>query len=120
MCRLRSKFAELHSRRRRGEGMRFLFVILAAAALSAETPAADFKPYEQALAGYHFEEAAAFIDKLIEQRSPAAGTPRPDALLNALMGRLYLRAHNVDAAATYLDHAPLVDVPAALRVATAL
>ena len=100
--------------------MRSVVLLFVAAFLSAEAPPPDFQPYEQALAGSHFAEAAAFTDKLLAARTPADGKPRPDPLLNALIGRLYLVAHNVEAASIYLDHAPIADLPPALRGPTAL
>jgi len=100
--------------------MRLLGLVLAAISLSAAAPPPDLQPFEKTLAGSDFGAAAAFVDKLIVQRAPTDGVPRPDPFLNALMGRLYLAAHNPTAAAIYLDHANLEMLPSTLRRPTAL
>lgn len=103
--------------------MRSLGLLLTASLLSAAAPpppARDFQPFEQALAGSHFNDASDFIDRLMAERLPADGKPRPDPWLNALLGRLYLAAGNVASAAAYFDGAPLAQLPAPIRAATAL
>lgn len=101
--------------------MRAFALFMAAVGLSAEAPPQpELQQFERALAASNFDAAATAIDKLIVLRTPVDGKPRPDPLLNALLGRLYLAAREVDTAATYLDHAPLADLPDSLRVPTAL
>jgi hypothetical protein len=72
------------------------------------------------LAAHHFKQLSALVDKLIRDRVPSDGKPRPDALLNALIGRTYLKAGQEAAAAAYLDHASLDELPPPMRAATAL
>lgn len=100
--------------------MRCLAVVFAAIAVSAQSPAPDLQAYEQALAASHRTAAAAVIDKLIEQRTPADGKPHPDPLLNALMGRLYLDVRQPNTAGSYLDNAPIDQLPVAIQAPTAL
>ena len=101
--------------------MRSLVLLMAAAALSAEAPPpAELQQYEQYLASYRFKEARGVVEKLIHERVPADGKPRQDPLLNALIGRLYLAAHRTSEAASYLDHAPVADLPPPMRALTAL
>ncbi|MFL6760219.1 energy transducer TonB [Sphingomonas sp.] len=101
--------------------MRSVVLALAAVALMAESPPPpQVQQFEQALAGSRLADAAAALDKLIEQRTPTDGKPHPDPLLNALFGRFYLAAHEAGAAVIYLDRAPLQELPGTLRAATAL
>jgi hypothetical protein len=109
--------------------MRSFLVLLAAAALSAEAPPppqpqpqldAEIQAFDRALTASRFTAAVAVIDKLIGERTPASGKPRPDPVLNALMGRLYLAAHGMGAAGTFLDRAPIAALPLPLREPTAL
>src|SRR5438270_6713628 len=105
--------------------MRSVLLVLAAAALTAESPPppplqAQIDKFDTALAQYRFTDAATVLDKLIEQRTPSDGKPRPDPLLNALFGRFYLAARETGPAGIYLDHAPIQEIPQALRSATAL
>ena len=103
--------------------MRPLLLLLAAAALSGAGPppaAPDLQPFEQALAASNLSDAAGFVDRLLADRTPADGIPRSDALLNALLGRLYLAGRNSNAASVYLDHLALTDLPVNLRRSTAL
>jgi tetratricopeptide (TPR) repeat protein len=101
--------------------MRPFLLLIVAAALSAEAPPpALLQQYEQDLATFHFNEARSIVEKLIHDRSPSDGKPRPDPLLNALIGRIYLAAHHSDEAVAYLDNAPLAGLPPALRAPTAL
>lgn len=101
--------------------MRPLLLLLAAVALSAESPpAADLQRYEQALASLKLDEARKVVDKLIQERVPSDGKPRPDPLLNSLIGRLYLAAHGSGTSTIYLDQAPIAELPEMLRAPTAL
>jgi tetratricopeptide (TPR) repeat protein len=101
--------------------MRPVLLLLAAAALSAEAPApADLALFNQALATLHVSEARAIVDRLMRERAPANGIPRPDPLLNAMLGRLYLADQEPAEAAIYLHHAPLSELPAPMRAPTAL
>ncbi|NUR45494.1 MAG: hypothetical protein HOP91_04975 [Sphingomonas sp.] len=104
--------------------MRSVLLALAAIALMAESsppsPQPQVAQFQQALAAFHFTDAVAVLDKLVEQRIPADGKPRQDPLLNALFGQFYLAAREYDPAATYLDRAPISELPVSIRVATAL
>lgn len=101
--------------------MRSLLLLVAAATLSAEAPPpTDLDRYEQALSAFHFNEASIVVDKLIHQRVPNDGKPRPDPVLNALIGRIYLAVHHVAEAAIYLDNAPIAELPPSMRAPTAL
>jgi hypothetical protein len=101
--------------------MRSLVLVIGALVLSAEAPPpADLQQFEQALASYQYNEARSVVEKLIQDRVPTDGKPRRDPVLNAMIGRLYLAAHHAGEAASYLDYAPLADLPQALRPPTAL
>jgi len=101
--------------------MRSIVLLIAAVTLSAEAPApADLQQYEQGLATLHFNQARLIVDRLIRERVPPDGKPRPDPLLNALIGRLYLFSRSPTEARIYLDHAPIADLPHAIQAATAL
>lgn len=101
--------------------MRSLALLIAAVALPGQAaPPSALRSFDQALAAGHVMDATAIVDKLIADRTPAYGKPRPDPLLNAMIGRLYLAANNFAAAGTYLDAAPIGSLPAPLRAETAL
>jgi hypothetical protein len=101
--------------------MRSILLPLMACGLCAQAPApAELQHYERALAGHRFEETSAVVDKLIHERIPADGKPHHDALLNAMIGRLYLIGNREADAANYLDHAPIAELPLAMRAPTAL
>jgi len=100
--------------------MRSIALLMAAFALSAEAPPPDLRQFDEAIKASHFRAAAAVVDKLIAQRAPIDGQPRQDALLNALLGRLLVAAHQAGAGATFLAHANLADLPPSFRVETAL
>jgi hypothetical protein len=101
--------------------MRAFLLLIAAAGLSAEAPpAAELQRYDQALSAFQFDAARKIVDTLIHQRVPSDGKPRPDPLLNAMIGRLYLIAHQPDEAGGYLDQAPIAELPASMRAAAAL
>ena len=100
--------------------MRSLALLIVALGLSAEAPPPEVQRFEQALSQSRFDDAAAAIDKLIEARTPVDGKPRPDPLLNSMLGRLYLAERFVAPAATYLDRAPIAVLPPGLGVSTAL
>ncbi|HEX6660639.1 MAG TPA: hypothetical protein VF067_02070, partial [Sphingomicrobium sp.] len=100
--------------------MRMFVLFLAALALSAEAPPPEVQQFDQAIQQSHLKEAAAAIDKLIALRTPVDGQPHQDPLLNALLGRLYLAAHQEAGAEAYLTRAPLGSLPATSRAATAL
>jgi hypothetical protein len=100
-----------------------ILLFIAAGTLPTEAPPpvqVEVQKFDQAMAESRFKDAGAIIDTLIAQRTPADGIPRQDPLLNALMGRLYLAGHQVDAAQTYLAHTPLADLPPSIRASTAL
>jgi hypothetical protein len=108
--------------------MRPVLLALAAVALTAESAPSpvplpidvQVQQFEQALNESRLTEAATVLDKLIAQRTPGDGKPRPDPLLNALFGRFYLAANESAPAAIYLDRAPIPELPPSLRAATAL
>lgn len=103
--------------------MRFLILLAASAALSAEAapPSPDaLQSFDHALTSGHNEDATSILEKLLVERTPINGKPRSDPLLNSLLGRLYLAENNFSDAAIYLDHAPVALLPASLRVQTAL
>ena len=101
--------------------MRFFLPLLAAVSLSAEAPPqTQYQAFEQALASSRYNDAVKIIDALIPQRTPQDGKNRPDPVLNALFGQLYLTGHAVGAAGMYLDNAPLAALPPALQAPTAL
>lgn len=101
--------------------MRSLMLLIAAATLSAEAPPpAELQSYEQAIASFQFDKAREIVDSLIHARVPSDGKPRPDPLLNAMIGRLFLVAGQSGQAAIYLDQAPIAELPASMRAATAL
>jgi TonB family protein len=101
--------------------VRSLLLLIVAMALSAEAPApALLQEYEQALAAHHLERTSAVVDELIRQRVPIDGKPRPDPLLNAMIGRLYLIANREADASNYLDQAPIAELPISMRAPTAL
>lgn len=90
--------------------MRSLMLLLVALALSGAAPAQDdLRLYEQALASDHFPDAAAIVDRLIRQRTPADGKPRVDPQLNALIGRLYAAEGEFAGAKLYLEGASHVE-----------
>ena len=101
--------------------MRLIILLIAAAALSAETtPTAEVSEFQRALDAGRSNDASGALDKLIAERAPTDGKPRQDPLLNALFGRLYLAADEPDPAAIFLDNTPLTLLPATLRASTAL
>lgn len=103
--------------------MRSLALLVAAMSLMAEAPpqtSADLQQYEQALASFHIDAAAAITDRLIHERVPSDGKPRSDPLLNALIGRLYLVASSAEQASAFLDRAPTAELPQIIRASTAL
>jgi TonB family protein len=100
--------------------MRLIVLFLAAFAVSAEAPPPELQRFDEAIGQSRLKDAAAVIDRLIEQRTPADGQPRQDALINSLLGRLYLAVHQEAAAKVYLARAPLDALPASSRTATAL
>ena len=66
--------------------MRPVLLVLAAAALTAESPPAPLGPlglqiekFDAALAQYRFTEAMPVLDKLMEQRTPADGNSAKSA-----------------------------------------
>jgi hypothetical protein len=101
--------------------MRLLALLIAGAAVSAETPPpTQLHAYEQALTAFHFDEARTIVDRLVRERVLSKGPGRPDALLNAMIGRLYVAVGQPDEATIYLDRAPLAELPDVMRAATAL
>jgi len=100
--------------------VRSLFLLIAAATLSAEAPApADLQRFEHGLTTFDLPQARAVVDKLIHERVPSDGKPRLDPLLNGMIGQLYLLARQPALAAIYLDHAPVAELPPLIRAATA-
>ena len=102
------------------EDMPLIRLALTALALVAAAPPPDSATFEQALESSNLGDAATLVDRLLVERTPADGAPRSDPLLNALIGRLLLAGQNANAAALYLDHLSLADLPPALRQATAM
>lgn len=100
--------------------MRSLVIVLAALALSAETLPEEVVQFDRAMRASQLKDAGSIIDRLIVKRTPPDGQPRRDALLNAMMGRLYFAAHQDLPAASYLANAPLEQLPSELRAETAL
>jgi hypothetical protein len=101
--------------------MRHLALIVAGLALSAEAPPPpQLQAFEQELSSSHFAEATAFVDKLIAEQTPTDGAPRPNPVLNAIIGHFYVAAGNYAGAGAYLNHAPIAELPQSLRAQTAL
>lgn len=101
--------------------MRSLILLIATTALTAEAPPqTEVESFDQALAVGHVTDATVIIDKLIAERMPSNGKPKPDPLLNALIGRVALASNNFEGAAAYLDNAPLGALPLPLRAETGL
>jgi len=99
--------------------MRKLLILLAAALLSAEAPPPELAGFQQDLQNFDFDEAARVADKIIASRTPADGKPRPDPLVNALLGRIYFGNHEPSVSGVYLDRAPTAALPQLIRSATA-
>jgi TonB family protein len=100
--------------------MRILAVMAAAAVLSAEAPPPEIKQFDQAFEAARFEDAMAVATRLIEERTPKDGQPRPDPLLNSLLGRLMLAGNQSTTAALVLGHVNFDQLPAGMRTETAL
>lgn len=100
--------------------MRSWLLLAAAVVLSGEAPPPDLHRFDQLLEASQHKDAAKFLDTQIEARRPADGKPRPDPLLNALLGRFYVAVHQTNTAAIYLDHAPLAELPQSVKPETAL
>lgn len=101
-------------------GMRMIALFVAAFSLSAASLPDDLQRFDQALAGAHYNDAAAIATELIEQRTPADGQPRTDSVINSVLGRLYLAAQDDGPAAAYLGRADIDELPLSARAATAL
>jgi len=101
--------------------MRPILLMAVAVFASAEAPPpATIDRYEQLVAAQRFKEAGTLVDQLIRERVPADGKPRPDPVLSAMIGSLYLRANHANQAGGFLKQATLADLPPALRAPTAL
>lgn len=96
--------------------MRFLVLPIAAFALVAAAPP-PFEPtkFDRAIERSDYAEAGQIVDSLVAERMPPDGQPRQDSLLNALLGRLFLAAHQTAGAAAYLRHVNAAEIPATLR-----
>jgi hypothetical protein len=100
--------------------MRFVALIAAAIGLSAAAPPeADILKFNRALADGRRTDAIAVVDKVLRERDPGSGKLEPDPVLNALIGRATLAGREPANAVIYLDRAPLMQLPPALRGPTA-
>lgn len=103
----------------------FQFVAtLAALAVSAQPATSSLETqlerFNRAIVSGNGLEAAPIVDGLIASRLPADGAPASDALVNSMIGRLYLLAGHEAPALGYLAQAPANSLPPSVRAETLL
>lgn len=100
--------------------MRVFTALWAGFVLSAATPPADLRQFDDALSQSASLKAAAIIDRMVEDRTPPDGKAHPDSLLNSMIGRFELANGGPNSAWLYLSHVDPNELPTEARLETAL